>query len=145
MFEKGVEESKIVDCLIGKLHDGNLRDKLTVIDAYFFSGSEKFGDTQRRINSILDPFKRDVRFLDVITSSKNFNKNNYEALSKRLYYLTVNVIKKDNFHDRFWIIDERLAFVVGTSINTFGNKHFFIQDDFLSFNDTGTLLALYKE
>jgi hypothetical protein len=38
MFEKGVAEAKIIDFLIGKLHAGNLRRKLTIIDSYFLSG-----------------------------------------------------------------------------------------------------------
>lgn len=144
MFEKGVAESEVVNVLIDKLHRGNLRNKLTVIDGYFLSDN-RFGDTQRRIGNILEPFKGSVDFLEIITSVKHFNKVNSEPLSKRLYYLTVSVIIKNDFHDRFWIIDDRQAFVVGTSINSFGNKHFFIQDDFLSFNDTQTILSLYRE
>ena len=71
--------------------------------------------------------------LEVITSPKNFDATVFKAFRRLLLpSIPVEVIKSVDFHDRFWIVNERRGFVVGTSINSFGNKHFFIQDDFLS-------------
>lgn len=147
MFKKGVAESEVVKVLITKLRTSDLRNRLTIIDGHIFSKSKrtKFSDTKRIISDVLEPFKNKIRFLDVITSSQDFQEKYYNTLSNYLNYLTLTVSTNSDFHDRFWIVDERQAFIVGTSINGIGNKHFFIQDDFLSYNDTQTLLLLYRE
>lgn len=44
----------------------------------------------------------------------------------------------------FWIVDEAKGFVIGTSVNGMGKKHFFIQDDYLSQEDTQCVLSLYR-
>ncbi len=144
MFEKGVAESEVVKVLIGKLRISNLRSRLTIIDGHFFSKNTQFGDTKRRISAVLEPFKERIQFLDIVTSPHDFNENYYNTLSNHLNFLSVTVTKNNDFHDRFWIVDENQAFIVGASINGIGKKHFFIQDDFLSYNNTQTLLLLYK-
>lgn len=77
-----------------------------------------------------------MAYLGIITNARKSNASHLQILSKELHYLTINLVEKENFNHRFCIIDERQASVVGTSINSFGNKHFFIQNGFLSFSDT---------
>jgi hypothetical protein len=143
MFRAGVDKSEIVNFLREKLANEGIHEKLTIIDPYFFSRG-KFGDTQDVINEILSPLSDSIKELEIVTSKRNYNKTIHDTVSKKLYFLRINVIHENDFHDRFWIIDERKAFVVGTSINSFGNKHFYIQDDFLSQRDTESILSFYK-
>ena len=54
----------------------------------------------------------------------------------------VDVIFDSDFHDRFWFINNKKAFFVGTSLNTIGNKHFFVQDTYFKSKDVKVLLDL---
>ena len=144
MFRAGTDKSEIVKFLIEELGNEGIHEKLTIIDPYFFSRG-KFGDTQDVISDILSPFNGYIKELEVVTSKRNYNRTIYDAVVKNLDFLKITVIHENDFHDRFWIIDEKKAFVVGTSINSFGNKHFYIQDDFLSQRDTESILSFYKE
>lgn len=143
MFEAGIKMSKIVECLHHKLDSGSLSRKLTVIEPYFFS-SGGFGLTKNTIISVLEPFRDRLEVLEVVTVKDNCNARNRAEIERVLDFLEIQVIYEEKFHDRFWIIDDERAFVVGASINGFGNKHFFIQDDFLSVNDTNDILRLYR-
>lgn len=143
MFEAGIELDKIEEFLRRKLTEGCLQEKLTIIDPYFFSKGN-FGDVQNIMADILLPFQDMLQTLEVVTSKRNCNKKSYIKLTTQLRPLSIEILYNDNFHDRFWIIDERLAFVVGASVNGFGKRHFFIQDDYLSPKDTKTILAMYK-
>lgn len=145
MFEAGVELAKVEEFLRGKLEHANLQEKLTIIDRYFFSNGD-FGGAQKFMPAILAPFLHTVEILEVVTSTSkgHYNKKSAMRLAAQLSSLSIRVFSEDKFHDRFWIVDEKLAFVVGTSINGFGKRHFFIQDDYLSPKDTETILEMYR-
>jgi hypothetical protein len=143
MFESGVETEKIVEFLQKKLRGGQIKKKLTVIDPYGLSPGGHWG-TQKVISQVLLPFQKEVKLLEVVVSEKHYNEKHHQTLAQCMLPLKLNVYTESKFHDRFWVIDEMKAFVVGASINGFGKKHFFIQDDFLSEKDTETILRLYR-
>ena len=117
-----------------KIRKAQQSQKLTIIDPYFFNNGKLSLAEKPTILEILKPFDQ-LKQLEIVTK-KNYNKKNFEWYEKSLPKIEINVIAEEDFHDRFWIIDERKAFIVGTSVNGFGNKHFFIQDDYLSGSDT---------
>ena len=143
MFEKGTADKDVIEFIQSKIRKAKLTKKLTIIDPYFFNSGKLSLAEKPTILEILKPFNQ-LEKLEIITK-KNYNKANFEWYKKSLKNVDITVIAEENFHDRFWIIDENKAFIVGTSVNGFGNKHFFIQDDYLSDNDTQTLLNLYTK
>lgn len=142
MFEAGIELSKVEKFLENKLRSGGLQKKLTIIDPYFFS-TGNFGKVQNLMNNVLTPFRSTLEILEVVTSTF-YSKDCSRKLASQLKPVSIRIFSEDKFHDRFWIIDEKKAFVVGASVNGFGGRHFFIQDDFLSAKDTQTILGMYK-
>lgn len=139
MFERGVDEQAIINCLQAKISNAHIQDKLTVIDPYFFK------DGRGIFLSVIKPFIFQLREVEIITN-QSYNTKQAGVLKKKLEEndIHLSIFHNASFHDRFWIVDERMAWVVGTSVNGFGNKHFFIQDDYLSSKDAETLLRLYR-
>lgn len=145
MFKAG-EEKQVIEFLKLKLFSDvkEVVRKLTIIDPYFFSNS-RFAFTRSRLIEILTAGPPSLQWLEVVTSEKSFDKTSAASLTKSLPpHIRLTVIKNGEFHDRFWIINDSKGIVVGTSINGFGNKHFFIQDDFLSTRDVQRILSFYQ-
>ena len=63
----------------------------------------------------------------LITKTKNLlTKLDIEKYNKQ--YNNLNIVYNDTFHDRYFIIDRRIIYHCGTSINHIGSKTFsFIQ------------------
>lgn len=141
MFKKGTAVEEVTEFLIEKIRSAGVRSKITIIDAYFFSSSS-YSITDL-LKKILEPFEDRISTIEIITIAK-INKSNYQQFKHDFSNYDIRVFKSDDFHDRFWIIDDSKAFIVGASINGIGRKHFFVQDDYLTQKDTDELLSLYK-
>jgi len=141
MFKKGTAVEEVTEFLIEKIRKAGIRSKITIIDAYFFSSSSY--SITNLMKDILEPFKNKISTIEIVTVAK-INKNDYERFKRDFSNYDIRVFKCDDFHDRFWIIDDSKAFIVGASINGIGRKHFFVQDDYLTQKDTDELLSLYK-
>ena len=122
-----------------------------------------FKDSQELINcDVSDGFEKltiddnfeELESIKVIIPKQNYKgkekqqKKNIEELLKnkslgKFTKLVADPIE-NKFHDRFWIINDNKAFIVGASINGMSSKHFYIQDNFLTEADTTTLLCLYQ-
>ncbi len=142
MFKKGVNTDEVSNFLIEKITNANIQSKLTIIDAYFFSNSQ-YSITDL-LDNILEPFKNSISIIEIVTFEQKINQENYKSFIDKFKDFEVKVFSSQDFHDRFWIIDDSKAFIVGASMNGIGNKHFFIQDDYLTQNDCNDLLNLYK-
>lgn len=141
MFKKGTAVEEVTEFLREKIRNAGVRSKITIIDAYFFSKSSY--SITNLMKDILEPFEDRISTIEIITIAK-INKNDYERFKRDFSNYDIRVFKSDDFHDRFWIIDDSKAFMVGASINGIGRKHFFVQDDYLTQKDTDELLSLYK-
>ena len=98
--------SKIIDILKQGL------EEVIIIDAY----------TDKSILDIVSKLKTKVL---LITSSKSkLTKLDIEKYSKEYHNLTIEY--KDNFHDRFIILDKKELYHLGTSINHAGCRTFII-------------------
>lgn len=113
----GVEEKK------NKLAEYILKIKpkdkdLIIIDPYIFPMN--YNDEYKKLIIHLlevSQFKK----LKVITHSSNFNRELYDEIKSRFENKITVVFSKD-FHDRFWISNEKYGIVVGTSLNGIGSK-----------------------
>ena len=86
--------------------------KLVIIDAY-------------ADNTILDIIKR--LSIQVIIITKKDNLLTYQDITKyNKQYHNLKVIFNNRFHDRYFLIDEKVVYHCGTSINRIGYKTFSI-------------------
>ncbi len=142
MFKKRVSTEEVSEFLIEKIRKANIKSKITIIDAYFFSDSQY--SITSLMNDILEPFKDNISIIEIITFEPKINHNNFKKFKNEFKDFKIHVFSSKDFHDRFWIIDDSKAFIVGASMNGIGNKHFFVQDEYLTKNDCTELLNLYK-
>jgi len=142
MFKQGVETKEVSRFLREKIEKANIKSKLTIIDAYFFNNS-KYSITNL-MKEVLEPFRGEIDTIEIVTIRHKINQNNYNRFRKEFDEFDIKIFASNDFHDRFWIIDDSKAFIVGASMNGIGRKHFFIQDDYLTEEDSATLLKLYK-
>ena len=88
------------------------KDELIIIDSY----ADK---------TILDIVRRLKVNVILITKENNLlSKQDIERYNKQ--YSNLNVIYDDTFHDRYFILDKRIVYHCGTSINRIGYKTFSI-------------------
>lgn len=142
MFKKGTAVEEVSEFLREKIRKAGVKSKITIIDGYFFSNSSY--SITNLLKNILEPFKNTISTIEIITVESKINNSNYERFKRDFSNYDIKVFKSDDFHDRFWIIDDSKAFIVGASINGIGKKHFFVQDDYLTQKDSDELLSLYK-
>ena len=76
-------------------------------------------------NTILDIIKRLSVKVTIITKSNNLlTKQDIERYNKQ--YSNLNVIYDNTFHDRYFILDSKIIYHCGTSVNRIGYKTFSI-------------------
>ena len=121
-FQKLNEKRKVNEIYFdGQIYDAyskiqeifnNSKEKLIIIDSY-------------ADNTILDIIKRLNIEVIIITKSNNLiKKQDIEKYNKQ--YNNLRVICNNTFHDRYFILDKRIVYHCGTSINRIGYKTFSI-------------------
>ena len=123
------------------------KEKLFLPNAEYDSYSYVFNILKKAKKElvIIDPYA-DITMLDLIrniecsiiliTSNKSkLLKSEIDKFNKQ--YNKLKVIKSNNFHDRYFILDRKEIYHIGTSINHMGNKVFSInllEDDLIKNN-----------
>ena len=80
--------------------------------------------------SFLEKCNKDINKIVVLSKQSSLSDEDVESFQKQYGELTI--IKRNKFHDRFLIIDEKECYSLGTSLNYLGNKIFAvikIEDD----------------
>ena len=132
-------------------------DKFNYIFSKFDKKEQLFleGEVFDAYSNILDIFKKsnkeiividsyaDINFLDLIRNidcniiliTKNSGRlSNMEIDKYNMQYHNLKVIRDNSFHDRYFIIDRKIIYHSGTSINNAGSKTFMItklEDEFV--------------
>jgi hypothetical protein len=94
--------------------------KLTIIDPYLFP--DKYDtDYPQLLVDILSYFTNltEIKF---ITGFKHYDVNLYSNISSILN-ISCSCTQNNEWHDRFWIIDDSKGLFVGSSLNGIGKKH----------------------
>ena len=89
----------------------NAKKELIIIDSY-------------ADNKILDIIKRLNIKVIIITSSKYITENDIDIYNKQ--YNNLKIIYNTSFHDRYFILDKKIIYHSGSSINRIGYKTFSI-------------------
>ena len=121
-FNKFEEKRKVNEIYFnGQIYDAyskiqdifkSAEKKLIIIDAY-------------ADNTLLDIIKRLNIEVIIITKKENFL--TYQDISKyNKQYSNLRVIFNNNFHDRYFLIDDKIVYHCGASINRIGYKTFSI-------------------
>lgn len=126
--------TKIMEYLNKILVNG---DELLVIDPYIFSNSDESYE-----NMLINIFnKSNYRNITVITNFYNTDKEFLKYIQENVPRLKQIKYTKD-FHDRFWIADNKKGFVLGTSLNGVGKKYYYI--DYLDNDDVSEIVSIVK-
>lgn len=152
MMPRGTKVEDICNFIREKLVNGRLSNKLTIIDPYIFAydiNNPKKNDINPSeiLIQILKPIENNFQKLELIfdkDKKSNLPEQHSQYLKNNLN-VDVKISRSQAFHDRFWIIDDRVAFMVGASATGFGKKHFFIPNDFFNQEDTQELLKIYRK
>ena len=149
-IDKDLIEQKYINSLVLEDHEkiktleasfNRFEEKRKVNDIYFngqiYDAYSKIQDifksaTKRLIiidayadNTLLDIIKRLI--VEVIIITKKDNLLTYQDITKyNKQYNNLKVIFNNNFHDRYFILDEKVVYHCGTSINRIGYKTFSI-------------------
>ena len=121
-FNKFEEKKKITEIYFnGQIYDAYFKiqeifksatKKLIIIDAY-------------ADNTLLDIIKR--LNIEVIIITKKDNLLTYQDITRyNKQYKNLKVIYNNTFHDRYFILDEKVVYHCGTSVNRIGYKTFSI-------------------
>jgi len=150
MFRKGVSHNEFAQHMqkkFKKLEEkkGNPLKELAITDAYALKYDQRYEHPLSVLNSCLNHIEHLKKIRFVVNRSVKDDEQIRAGFNQ--YFLDnsvqkIEVIFDKDFHDRFWFINKKKAFIVGTSLNTIGNKHFFVQDKYFKSKDVEVLLDL---
>ena len=89
-------------------------NSVAIIDPYF--------DTKGLM--LLSKAKKDVKKSVFISSHSSLTSNDIDNFVKQ--YGEIRIVKRNDIHDRFIVIDETIFYLVGTSLNYLGSKFFVV-------------------
>lgn len=127
----GLTDSKIAEIFSDNMPASNNDSTLTIIDPYFFAGCyDNITEYIFKLDKILQkyPTIKKIRIARDETKDCKRKKKEMSDFFQNRYVLSY--AHSDDFHDRFWIIDDGQnnykGIAVGTSLNGFAKKIFLI-------------------
>ena len=121
-FGKIEEKKKINEIYF----NGQIYDAYSKIQDIFKSASEKLVIVDAYAdNTILDIIKR-LNVQVIIITKKDNLLTNQDITKYNKQYHNIKVIFNNNFHDRYFLIDDKCIYHCGTSVNRIGYKTFSI-------------------
>lgn len=146
LIAKGTTPNKIIAFLHRYLDKVDIDDELIIIDPYFFASTNDINYTQT-IFDVLERYLPVINNLIIITDNRidDSIKSSIEAklISGKS---TLRIIHKitNNYHDRFWISNNReKGIITGTSLNGLGRKFALI--DRLNITDVREIIDSLKD
>jgi len=119
---------------------------LLIIDSYIFSSTKNEDEYLQMFKDIFSQSIDKVTSLGFITKP-NYNHNLFERCKSLLLSLkpglTIDCKTTDDFHDRFWIVDQTKALFVGTSLNGVGKRYALV--DFIREDDTKDIITTLEQ
>ncbi len=116
----------LVQILSTQLSGLSPSSSLIIIDPYFFAETKDAKGYMEVFASVFGPIANNINKAIFITNSK-FNKDLYNKahtfLSGTNNNISITHRITEDFHDRFWIVDEARGMFVGTSINGIGKRY----------------------
>lgn len=113
-------------------------NELIIIDPYLFCKPQN--GYEKMLTDILS--RCGFEKIIVITQQKHMDIALYENIKNTLQK-DIRVYYSDEFHDRYWIANQKDGFSVGTSLNGLGKKYCSIQ--IMDREDVGEIFTLVKE
>lgn len=125
VIPKGTAQPKIIDILIKYLTKVGIDHELIIVDPYFLA-KPKNPKYAQLIESVLINFISTIDTIRIITTTK-VDTSLLEQINTTLKVhkpsLQIIHTTTDDFHDRFWISNNReKGILIGTSLNGLGNK-----------------------
>ena len=124
----------LVEILRNKLKALSPSNNLIIVDYYLFPDSVKAKDKAdflQTFSDVLDSVIHDIKKVSFVTQPR-YNQVLSEEAERLLENLNPQIVidhtTTDDFHDRFWIVDECKGLFVGTSLNGIGKKYALIDN-----------------
>jgi hypothetical protein len=146
---QGAVNIPIIAKYIGKrMKRVGITSEIIIVDPYMFANNKRDSNYRTKytniINQVFSAMLTNVNNLVIICS-----KRNRDMSIKWMFESTISSIKpginisvkySQNWHDRFWISNNRTGgIIVGSSLNSLGNKYFLI--DRLKNDDVNEIIA----
>jgi hypothetical protein len=140
------EKDILVEMLRDMLMKLSPSKNLIIVDNYFFPSKTDKNEYLQMFKDIFLPSIGKVASFNFITNP-NFNQNLFQDCKRLLLTLNpnLNVDYKttDDFHDRFWIVDQTKGLFVGTSLNGVGKRYALV--DFIRDEDTKEIVNTLEQ
>lgn len=132
----------LIDTLRNKLIQLSPSESLTIVDYFLFSkGIKNQAEYLKLFEQIVDSVIGKIKLFRFVTQpsySDELYKKTVNLLENMNPHISVEHSKSENFHDRFWIADDRRGIYVGTSLNGLGNKYALV--DNIRDSDTNSIV-----
>ena len=120
------------------------KQDFVIVDRYLLP-KQSSNDYLNMLFDIIKPIVRRTQQLVIITAS-NYDNSIWDKLRERLHTLNPNCHVahrcSENFHDRFWIADNKRGLFLGTSLNGLGRRYALV--DYLAASDVQEIITALK-
>ena len=106
--------------------DGQIFDAYSKILDIFRMATEKIIVVDNYADKILLDIIKTLKVKVIIVTKKNGPLTDLDVSKYNMQYSNLNLVRNDRFHDRYFIIDDKIVFHCGASINRIGYKTFSI-------------------
>lgn len=152
LIRAGETDNKVTNVMIKYLAKIGLDNELIIVDPYFYAPRPKNPNYISVLTDVLRGFLPTLTELIVISLPNTAKrtlidatiKTNIETSLKTINpSLNISSLTSDNYHDRFWISNNReKGILVGSSLNSLGNKYALI--DRLNITDVREIITSLK-
>jgi hypothetical protein len=140
------EKDILVEMLRDMLMKLSPSKNLIIVDNYFFPSKTDKNEYLQMFKDIFLPSIGKVASFNFITKP-NFDQNLFQDCKRLLLTLNPNLNvdckTTDDFHDRFWIVDQTKGLFVGTSLNGVGKRYALV--DFIRDEDTKEIVNTLEQ
>lgn len=140
MLPDNTSRSLLLETVRYKLQQLNASQSLTIVDPYLFPSTPD-ANLENDLMLLLSPFLSSCSQLTIVTGIRHNATMKQSILAKiqSASSITVTFKHTDDFHDRFWIADDKCGIFIGTSLNGIGKRYAMV--DYLQDEDAADIAA----
>ncbi len=152
LVQVGASQGSILNVMQKYLDKVGIDNELIIIDPYFYAPRPKNPDYILLLTTVLSKYLPTISDLIIVTlpdtptrtlidpTIKNDIQNSLKTVN---HALTITSVTSNNYHDRFWISNQRTnGILVGSSLNSLGNKYALV--DRLNITDVKEIVTSLK-
>lgn len=152
LVKVGATQSSVLNVLQKYLDKVGIDKELVIVDPYFYAPNPKNPDYILLLTTVLTKYLPTVSNLIIVTLPNTPTRNLIDLTMKSKIetslkavnpLLNIISVTSNNYHDRFWISNNRTkGILVGSSLNSLGNKYALV--DRLNITDVREIITELK-